>query len=383
MRNSFKFKQKTASFFREAGKFFNNISIKWKCMRKSRKYAIIGTAACIAAGAVCLALFLPGGVGRAQVGIDEPDPQPTVLQAIPDEIPESVQTPLPTPEPTPTPDPTLEMGMEKPEVNVLQNRLMELGYLDIDETTNYYGPATNYAVQLFQRQHDLLMDGICGPITQSILYSDDAKPYTLLQGTEGNDVDMLQSRLMELGYLDKATGYYGTETIDAVKRFQEVNDIGVDGKTGQITLDLIYSSDAIQSPEMQEQERRRGNINNFLEAARDQLGKPYVWGAAGPNSFDCSGLVTYCLRQAGSTTGRLNAQGFSENSRWENIKSMDDMEIGDLIFYSGRGKRVGHVGIYIGDGMMIDASSANGRVVERSCRTSYWESHFVNARRPW
>jgi cell wall-associated NlpC family hydrolase len=275
------------------------------------------------------------------------------------------------------------MGMEDARVQELQERLMELGFLDIDETTQYYGPATNYAVQLFQRQHDLDMDGICGPQTLSVLYSDDAKHYTLLQGTEGNDVDMLQSRLVELGYLSISTGYYGTETIDAVKAFQERNDIGVDGKTGQVTLDIIYSADAKPSPEMEQQERRRGNINNFLDSLRAQMGKPYVWGASGPSSFDCSGLVTYCLRQAGSTTGRLNAQGFSENSRWEKISSMDNMEIGDLIFYSGNGRRVGHVGVYIGDGRMIDASSANGEVVERSCRTSYWESHFVCARRPW
>lgn len=352
-------------------------------MRTKNKYMIIGAAAGIIAGAICLSLFLPEGIGRAQIGAMHPEPSPTVLQALPTPTPKAQPTPVPTPIPTPTPDPTLEMGMEKPEVNVLQNRLMELGYLDIDETTNFYGPATSYAVQLFQRQHNLTMDGICGPLTQQILYSEDAKPYTLLQGTEGNDVDMLQSRLKELGYLSKATGYYGTETIDAVKRFQEINEIGVDGKTGQVTLDLIYSSDAKPTPEFEQQERRRGNIENFLESARNQIGEPYVWGAAGPDSFDCSGLVTYCLRQAGSTTGRLNAQGFSDNGRWENIKSMDDMEIGDLIFFSGRGKRVGHVGIYIGDGMMIDASSSNGRVVERSCRTGYWESHFVNARRPW
>ena len=353
-----------------------------------RKNKII-TSACMAAAAVAvvvislsltgvLALANPGGITVDETIAGEAEGQ----QAAEPEAPPA-PTPTPTPAPTPTPDPTLMVGMEDARVTELQERLMELGYLDIDETTQYYGPATSYAVQLFQRQHELQMDGICGPQTLSIIYSNDAKSYTLLQGTEGNDVDMLQSRLVELGYLSKSTGYYGTETIEAVEEFQAQNDIGVDGKTGQVTLDIIYSADAVQSPAMQQQERRRGNINNFLSSLRDQLGKPYVWGASGPGSFDCSGLITYCLRQAGSTTGRLNAQGFSENSRWENVSSMNNMEIGDLIFFSGNGRRVGHVGVYIGDGMMIDASSANGKVVERSCRTSYWESHFVNARRPW
>jgi len=373
-------KRKLNSFVNDIKKYFMRLGVKWKRMRKKQRIMITSVTVAAAAAAVLLIVFLPGMINKS---MREETPGATVQETAPAATAEPLPTSTPTPVPTPTPDPTLSLGMEKPEVNKLQNRLMDLGYLDIDETTNLYGPATNYAVQLFQRQHGLEMDGICGPITLAAVYSEDAKPYTLLEGTEGNDVDMLQERLKELGYLSKATGYYGTETIDAVMAFQERNDIGVDGKTGQVTLDLIYSADAMPSPEMEQRERRKGTIGNFLDSLRDQMGKPYVWGAAGPNSFDCSGLVTYCLRQAGSTTGRLNAQGFSDNDRWENIKSMDDMEIGDLIFYSGRGKRVGHVGVYIGDGMMIDASSANGKVVERSCRTSYWESHFVNARRPW
>ena len=100
--------------------------------------------------------------------------------------------------------------MENERVNQLQERLMDLGYLDIDETTNYFGSATKYAVQLFQRQHELDMDGIAGPLTLEMIYSDEAKQYTLLEGTTGTDVTSFQERLRELGCLDKVTGYYGT-----------------------------------------------------------------------------------------------------------------------------------------------------------------------------
>ena len=62
---------------------------------------------------------------------------------------------------------------------------------------------------------------------------------------------------------------------------------------------------------------------------------------------------------------------------------MDKLEKGDLLFFSTNGKRVGHTGIYIGGGQMIDASSANGEVVKRACKTSFWEDVFVVARRPW
>ncbi|MBQ6477804.1 MAG: C40 family peptidase, partial [Erysipelotrichaceae bacterium] len=53
-----------------------------------------------------------------------------------------------------------------------------------------------------------------------------------------------------------------------------------------------------------------------------------------------------------------------------------------LFFHGDDSSSVSHTGIYIGGGMMIDASSSNGKVVKRSV-SSYWKGHFVNARRPW
>lgn len=291
--------------------------------------------------------------------------------------------PAQEPTPTPTPDPTLKQGDQNERVQKLQERLMELGYLDIDESTQLYGPATEYAVELFQRQHSMEQDGVAGPKVLELLYSQEAKHYTLLQGTSGNDVDSLQRQLIDLGFMDKATGYYGTETIEAVKVFQKKNGLTVDGKTGQETLDLLYSPNAKQSESKIKKETRRANILKVLETAENQLGDPYVWGSQGPNSFDCSGLVYYCLTQAGSSRGRYNALGYSQVGDWEKITSMDDLEKGDLLFFSTNGKRVGHTGIYVGGGEMIDASSANGEVVQRSCRTDFWERNFVVARRPW
>ena len=124
-------------------------------------------------------------------------------------------------------------------------------------------------------------------------------------------------------------------------------------------------------------------ISNFLNFAADQIGKPYVFGRTGPKSFDCSGLVYYCLNQAGLSVDRTTASGFSKEKNWERITSMDVLKPGDILFFSTGGKNVGHTGIYIGNGEMIDASSSNGEVVQRSCVTSYWKNHFVFARRPF
>ncbi len=293
-------------------------------------------------------------------------------------------TPTPPPAPTPTPDPTLQRGNENERVKELQQRLMELEYLDIDETTLLYGPATEYAVLLFQRQHELQQDGISGPQTLELIHSDQAQKYMLLEGTRGEDVDSLQRQLVDLGYLSKVTGYYGTETVAAIEEFQSRNDLDVDGKSGHYTLDKIYSPDAKPSATKVQAEKRSANIVEMLEVAQDQIGEPYRLGHEGPDSFDCSGLVYYCLKQAGSSRGRYNAAGYSQVSEWDKITSMSDLEKGDLLFFWNSAKsKVGHVGIYIGGGTMIDASSANGKVVKRSCTTSYWKSMFVCARRPW
>lgn len=353
---------------------------------KGRLFLISGFG-CAAVAIVLVCIF--ARTDKTQASIDGTKislPAESLPSATPEGVIDikSYITPSPTPEPTPTPDPTLERGMEDERVTELQIRLMELGYLDLDDPTQYYGPATEYAVMLFQRQHNLQQDGIAGINTLNLIYSDSAKKYTLLEGTKGTDVDAFQKQLVDLGYLSKATGYYGTETIEAVKAFQKQNGLHVDGKAGEQTFSLIYSPDAKPSPSKIQAARTRAKIKTMLEVAAAQLGKPYVLGATGPKSFDCSGLVYYCLKQAGSNRGRYNAQGYSKVTDWEKITDIDNLEKGDLLFfYNNERTKIGHVGIYVGGGKMIDASSSNGKVVKRDCRTSYWRSHFYCARRPW
>ena len=384
----------SASSYRSG--FFGRLSY---LLARFRRYSgrtrvmVFGAAGVLVAAAVLVVVLLSGNApavspaegGAALVNAGEFAPPASLTSsALPSASPSP--TPIPTPEPTPspTPDPTLQKGDENKRVQELQERLMDLGYLDVDETTQLFGPATKYAVELFQRQHELDQDGIAGPETLLKIYSDDAKKYTLLEGTRGEDVDSLQRQLVDLGYMNKTTGYYGDETVKAVKDFQERNGLSADGKTGEQTLDLIYSPEAKASASKAQAEKRSANIKEMIKVAKDQLGKKYILGNQGPNSFDCSGLVYYCLKKAGSSRGRYNAAGYSRVSDWEEIKSMRDLEKGDLLFFWNNAKsKVGHVGIYVGGGMMVDASSSNGKVVHRSCTTSYWKRMFVNARRPW
>lgn len=319
---------------------------------------------------------------------DAPTEAPTDTPAPTEEpTPEPTESPVPTEAPTPEPtrDPALGEGQSGDYVASLQDRLMTLGYLDIDEPTSFYGEATSYAVQLFQRQHGLETDGLAGQETLSLLFSENAQPYMMKLDTEGLDVENLQNQLMQLGYFNAAVdGYYGEATKLAVEAFQTNNLLEVSGIAGADTLSLLFSPDAIPASNLPTGEIAQANIRIMIETAYAQLGKKYVLGATGPNTFDCSGLVYYCLRQAGSTRGRYDAAGYSSVSDWQKITDIDALEVGDLLFfYNNAFTRVGHVGIYIGNGMMIDASSSNGKVVCRSCVTYYWRLHFARARRPW
>ena len=85
-----------------------------------------------------------------------------------------------------------------------------------------------------------------------------------------------------------------------------------------------------------------------LQAAITREGDPYVWGAAGPGQFDCSGLVVWAYAQEGIALPHYT--GSLWNSGMHVARS--DLEPGDLVFF---GADISHVGIYVGDGMMIDA----------------------------
>jgi len=349
------------------------------------RFIVFSGAGALMLTAVLLAVFLtrPDAAAVRQASAEGlPIPAGTP-QATPQSLPTPLE-PIPTTPPDIAQDPTLKRGDVSPNVAELQQRLMDLGYLDIDETTEKFGPATETAVKWFQRQAGMEQTGIADAVTLAAIFSEDARPYTLMEKTSGSDVDGLQRRLRALGYLNKVTGYYGTETAEAVKKFQKRNNLTVDGKTGEKTLDLIYSPDAKPDPSVAAQVRSKANIEKRIACAERQLGDPYVSGSEGPNSFDCSGLVYYCLREAGSNRGRYNAAGYSKVSEWEKITKMSDLKRGDLMFFwSDKKGKIGHVSIYIGNGMMIDASSKNGKVVKRSAFSSWCRKTFRWGRRPW
>ena len=115
-----------------------------------------------------------------------------------------------------------------------------------------------------------------------------------------------------------------------------------------------------------------------VDLAASLIGRPYVWGAEGPNSFDCSGLTQYVFARSGIALPR---RAISQSQVGDSIRGQ--LRRGDLVFFSsGRGQSVvTHVGIYEGGGVMIDASQRHGRVRRDDLRESFWDERFLFARR--
>lgn len=140
----------------------------------------------------------------------------------------------------------LTVGVINSVVKDLQQRLMNLGYMEEDEPTTYYGDATSKAVQYFQRQTGRKMDGITGVDTWDALMSESAPHYAAKLGFQGDDITKIQYRLYNLGYLTESgqiNGTFDQDTETAVKKLQEVNKLTIDGTVGQTTYNLLYSDE--------------------------------------------------------------------------------------------------------------------------------------------
>lgn len=135
-------------------------------------------------------------------------------------------------------------------------------------------------------------------------------------------------------------------------------------------------------------------IERFVKLARKQVGKPYVHATAGPDSFDCSGLVWWCYNQIFEPD--LNAAFRSSHHQWGHLGrqiainmggggTLAALQPGDLLFYdtgtSLNGNKASHVGIYLGDNLMVNALNEGEGVVIVNVSKPYWTRRYLGARR--
>ena len=112
--------------------------------------------------------------------------------------------------------------------------------------------------------------------------------------------------------------------------------------------------------------------------AHNYLGYRYVYGTAGPSTFDCSGFTSYIYKQFGYSLPRSSY----DQGNYGTYISKDDLAVGDLLFFSNRrDRRINHVGIYVGEGNFIHASTSGRGVVKDNLNENYYVNHYVSARR--
>lgn len=122
----------------------------------------------------------------------------------------------------------------------------------------------------------------------------------------------------------------------------------------------------------------RTSASDAVDVAASLIGRPYVWGAEGPRTFDCSGLTQYVFRQFDV---KLPRRAVSQSKVGDPIGRR--LQRGDLVFFGDDERKalVTHVGIYEGRGHMIEASKRAGRVRRSNLNEAFWADRFMFARR--
>ena len=115
----------------------------------------------------------------------------------------------------------------------------------------------------------------------------------------------------------------------------------------------------------------------LLRAAESRMGAPYRYGGAGPDAFDCSGLVNYAHRQLGITVPRTAAEQFAVATP----VPRRDLRPGDLVFFRLQGPAVNHVGIYAGDDRFVHAPQSGGTVRVARLDDDYFRRSFAGGGR--
>lgn len=181
------------------------------------------------------------------------------------------------------------------------------------------------------------------------------------------------SKIGKLDYKDKVT------VLSTSNGWSKIN---YDGKTGYVNSSYLQSSKpSSNSSNSNGSTSVSKSASAVISYAKTLLGKPYVWGAQGPNSFDCSGFTYYVFKnKAGITLPRTS----SAQSKYGTYISKSNLKAGDLVFFDTSGSNngaVSHVGLYIGNGKMIHASYSQKKIVIADFNSSYYQKAYVNARR--
>ncbi len=194
-----------------------------------------------------------------------------------------------------------------------------------------------------------------------------ASPFRL--GDQGTEIAEIQAALANQGYDVAADGDFGPATEAAIKTFQQANGLDSDGLVGDMTYQALLGRSMPQVSRGSNYITRR-----IINSSLNYIGVPYVFGGTSPSGFDCSGFTSYVFANAGIYIPR------TADAQFEIGTPVSDLQAGDLVFFTTYAPGASHVGIYLGDGQFINASSSRGVAID-SLNSSYWGSCYIGARR--
>jgi len=143
--------------------------------------------------------------------------------------------------------------------------------------------------------------------------------------------------------------------------------------TKQVRTQPSRSLSALTTPPSATQTSKASAI---IATGKQYIGVKYVYGGTTPSGFDCSGFVQYVFAKNGISLPRVSRDQYQVGTS----VSFSNLEAGDLVFFSlAKNGVIGHMGIYVGNGQFINASSSKGVTIYTL--GSYWQSAFVGAKR--
>jgi cell wall-associated NlpC family hydrolase len=246
-----------------------------------------------------------------------------------------------------------------------------------------FGTQTERAVISFQRAHGVPTTGLVGPLTRAALGESGAPDSSGTTGTAPTTTTPTTTRpaatevkAMQSALGVTADGVIGPQTRAALRSFESSHGLPADGQPDPAALKALGvngSSQTTTTTPAPTTPSAKGQ--SAVAAALSKVGAPYSYGAAGPSSFDCSGLVMWAERQVGVSVPHSS---YAQYGLGTAVPS-DQIQAGDLVFFNTAGSGASDVGIATGPSTAVSATSHG--VMTHSIHTGYWGSHFVGARR--
>jgi cell wall-associated NlpC family hydrolase len=250
-----------------------------------------------------------------------------------------------------------------------------------------FGPQTEAAVRAFQRSHGLPVTGLVGPLTRAALgVSGAAAPTPSSEDTSSSTTvtaSASQVRALQQRLGVTADGVVGPQTRAAIKAFESAHGLPANGTPDGAILSALGVSRGTTTNTAQQTDGTAtaqpapatSKAATAVQAAMSKIGSSYSYGATGPSSFDCSGLVMWALRQAGMSVPHSS---FAQYGLGQSV-SADQIQAGDLVFFNTAGAGASDVGIATSATTAVSATTHG--VMTHEIRSGYWGSHFVGARR--